>query len=52
VNSSVVDVHCGVSLWRPKNGMYVDEHECEAVMEYCTKVFLPFWFSTKEQMMT
>jgi len=37
---------------RPKNGMYIDGHEHEDVMEYHTKVFLPFWFSIEEQMMT
>jgi len=37
---------------RPKNRMYVDGCECEDVVEYCIKVFLPFWFSIEGQMMT
>src|SRR5882724_11051646 len=44
----IMEYHYG----RPKNGMYVDGHECEDAMEYCTKVFLPFWFSIEEWMMT
>jgi len=36
---------------KPKNGMYVDGHECEDVVAYRTKVFLPFWMSIESWMM-
>ncbi|KAF8478293.1 hypothetical protein JB92DRAFT_3134072 [Gautieria morchelliformis] len=32
------------------NGMYVDGHEREDVVDYQTKVFLPFWTSIEDQM--
>jgi len=32
------------------NGMYVDGHEHEDVVNYRTKVFLPFWTSIEDQM--
>ena len=32
--------------------MYIYGHEREDVVEYHTKVFLPFWFSIEEHMMT
>lgn len=34
-----------------KNGMYVDGHERDDVVEYCNMVFLPFWASIESQMM-
>jgi len=36
---------------KPKNGMYVDGHECEDVVAYRRDVFLPFWMSIESRMM-
>ena len=43
-----------MSYWYGKapNGMYVDGHECQDVVEYRTSVFLPFWASIQDRMMT
>jgi len=36
---------------KPKNGMYMDSHECEDVVAYRTNISLPFWMSIESQMM-
>jgi len=37
---------------KEKNGMYIDGHEQEDVVNYHKKVFLPFWTKIEQQTMS